>query len=330
MKGETTPVQGVKSDPAHPAIHPTGEIPRGSLGHIEDEVFDLIARRFLAAFGPPASRELASARISVGGHEFRLSGEKTLYRGWMDAYGRYAEFSDRKAPDVAEGDRLKVVGIDAEEKFEEGPQRYNHGSLLERMERENIGTKSTRAEVISTIEERGYVEGGSMTVTDLGLSVIEAMERYAPSVLSTKLTREVERRMEEIERGDKGGSELVRETVRSVAEQALGLSENEQVVGAELGTAVAYAAASVLGPCPVCRSGQLRVIRSRKTRKRFVGCSNYAKGCRASAPLPQRGGVKATPSGCPRCSWPVVQVTGGRRPWRLCVNPACPLKRRKT
>jgi DNA topoisomerase-1 len=71
------------------------------------------------------------------------------------------------------------------------------------------------------------------------------------------------------------------------------------------------------------------MIRSRKTGKRFVGCTNYSHGCRASAPLPQRGSIKAAAKPCTRCGWPVVYVRLGRFPWRLCVNLACESKSEK-
>ncbi len=325
LGGALSPAQGAKADPAHPAIHPTGEVPRGHLNPPEAAIFDLIAKRFLAAFGPPARRELVTVRLSVGEHEFVLSGGRTLYWGWIGSYGKYASARDTSMPSVAEGDRFRVVSVEVEEKFEQGPLRYNQSSLLEKMERESIGTKATRADIISTLIERGYVEGGSMRVTDLGFAVIETMEKYAPVVVTTKLTREIEERLEEVEGVAGGDAELIRETVRSIAEQLVRLSVNEDMVGREIDAAT-VTASYVLGLCPVCKSGQLRIIRSRKTKKRFVGCSNYSAGCRASAPLPQRGTIRTTPKACPHCSWPVVYVVGGRTPWRLCVNPMCPAK----
>jgi DNA topoisomerase I len=85
----------------------------------------------------------------------------------------------------------------------------------------------------------------------------------------------------------------------------------------------------VIGDCPVCKEGKLRMIRSRKTGKRFVGCTNYSKGCRASAPLPQRGTVKGSGKVCSHCGWPIVYVRLGRFPWRLCVNVNCETKEKR-
>jgi DNA topoisomerase-1 len=122
----------------------------------------------------------------------------------------------------------------------------------------------------------------------------------------------------------------MRETVRSIAIQLAELNANEEAVGREIDSALTATVAKsfVIGRCPVCKAGDLKIIRSRATKKRFVGCSNYSKGCRTSAPLPQKGTIRSASRSCERCSWPIVYVVGGRRPWRLCVNPNCPGKKR--
>jgi len=328
LKESPKPVQGAKSDPAHPAIHPTGQKPKHPLDASESAVFDLVARRFLAAFGPSARRELTEATLAVSKHEFRLAGGRTVFPGWMKYYGRYAGYRDVEVPPVSEGDRFRVAGVVLEEKFEQKPARYNQSSLLEKMEKEGIGTKATRADIIATLVGRGYVFGESMGVTDLGLSVVEAMAAYAPSIISTELTREIEDELEAAEGGSGGAAELLRGTVRSIVGQLSELSANEEAVGREIDSAVAAGLAKsfVLGDCPVCRTGELRIIRSKTTKKRFVGCSNYSNGCRASAPLPQKGTLRAASKPCEHCAWPVVYVVGGRAPWRFCVNPDCPGK----
>ena len=328
LKTELKPVQGAKSDAAHPAIHPTGEKPRRRLDVSESMILDLVVRRFLAAFGPSTRRELAEATLAVGEHEFRLTGGRTIFPGWMRYYGKYAGYRDVELPPISEGDRFRVAGVAVEERFEQKPTRYNQSSLLEKMEKEGIGTKGTRADVIGTLIARGYVSGESMEITDLGLSVVETMAKYAPSIISTELTREVEDKLQAVERGSGDGAALLRDMVRTIAGQLAELSANEGAVGRKIDSALIATAAKsfVLGRCPVCTTGDLRIVRSKTTKKRFVGCSNYSSGCRASAPLPQKGNIKTTSKPCERCSWPIVLVVRGRRPWKLCVNPGCPGK----
>ena len=325
LKSGGRPVEGSRSDPAHPAIHPTGEKPRRPLSPAEASLLDLVVRRFLAAFGPPARREKLEISLAIGEHRFRTSGSRTVYSGWMRYYGKHAQPRDAELPEAAEGERFRVAAIGEEEKFEQGPSRYNQSTLLEKMERERIGTKATRADVVGTLLERGYAAGEGLAVTELGFAVAEAIETYAPSVAGTGLTREIEGRLGAVEEGKEEAS-LLRETIRNLAAQLAELSANEEGVGRELGGAFSAAAAKMasLGRCPVCKTGELGEIRSRATKKRIAGCSNYASGCRASAPLPQRGSIRAAVRPCEHCSWPVVYVSGGRRPWKLCINPACP------
>jgi len=77
--------------------------------------------------------------------------------------------------------------------------------------------------------------------------------------------------------------------------------------------------------CPECRLGQLMVIRSNKTKKRFLGCSNYYNGCKASAPLLQKAKLRATKIPCKICSWPIVIFRYSRKQkWsRQCSNIKC-------
>lgn len=80
-----------------------------------------------------------------------------------------------------------------------------------------------------------------------------------------------------------------------------------------------------LVPCPECGLGQLMVVRSKSTRKRFIGCSNYYSGCDASSPLLQRARLRALKQPCPSCAWPMVIFRYSRnQKWtRQCSNVRC-------
>jgi len=122
--------------------------------------------------------------------------------------------------------------------------------------------------------------------------------------------------------------EFLMGVIRQITGQLLALDSVREGIAEDL--AAPPPVRDELGTCPVCKTGRLRVIRSARTHKRFVGCTNYRSGCRASAPLPQRGSVKTTGKPCSTCGWPVVNVWTGRRfPWRLCVNPSCPAREDK-
>ena len=82
--------------------------------------------------------------------------------------------------------------------------------------------------------------------------------------------------------------------------------------------------------CPQCKIGQLMIIRSPITKKRFIGCSNYNNGCKASSPLLQRARLRATKTKCEFCKWPIIIFRYNRKQkWtKQCSNFKC--KSRKT
>lgn len=81
--------------------------------------------------------------------------------------------------------------------------------------------------------------------------------------------------------------------------------------------------------CPECNLGQLMVIRSNITRKRFIGCSNYFNGCKASSPLFQKARLRTTKQMCSSCSWPIILFRYSRiQKWiRQCANINCDTKK---
>ena len=329
------PNEGKMSDPAHPAIYPTGMTPRSKLGALEFKVYDLIVKRFLATFGDSAATMRSDVSIDIAGHEFTAYGVEVLYDGWMVLYRPYVNLEQHVLPQMQKGDRLDNLGVEMQEKFTQPARRYNQASLLAKMEQEKIGTKATRADTIATLFKRNYVVSSreGIEVNDLGIAVIESMKQYVPSIISTDLTREIEEQLEKIELGSKDNVSAIETAVDRLIESLSSFMEQETEIGGRIGDAAAFDSKKVatIGSCPVCKKGQLRMITSRKSKKRFVGCSNYAEGgCKASAPLPQRGGIRTTNKTCVECGWPIVGVVFARRSrqWRICVNMLCPAKKK--
>jgi hypothetical protein len=82
---------------------------------------------------------------------------------------------------------------------------------------------------------------------------------------------------------------------------------------------------NALTQCPQCNIGQLMIIRSPTTKKRFVGCSNYSNGCTASSPLPQKARLRSTKKVCEICCWPIILYRYSRKQkWtEQCTNIQC-------
>jgi len=324
------PHEGAAEDPAHPSIFPTGSQPDRQLATSEGRLYDLIVRRFMAVFGEPVLKKAVRVVVRNGEHVFFIHGGEILAEGWRRFYAPYVKSEDVPLPTVAEDDRAIFQSVTRLDRFTEPPPRLNPSSLLRLMEEQGLGTKATRAEIIETLYRRGYIADRRIRVTDLGLSVSAIVEKHCPQLASVELTRSLEAKMEAIERGEEKRENVIREAQAQLGPVLESIKENEASLGAELAKVVGAARSEsrVVGPCPSCRTGSLVILRSRRTGKRFVGCTNFFNRlCEASYPLPQRGSVKPLRGRCRACGWPTLYVKEpGRRAWFLCINPACPKK----
>lgn len=324
------PKEGKKEDSAHPAVYPTGNLPERRLAVSERKLWDLIVRRFMAVFGEPATKQSVKVEIDLNDYRFFLSGRKVLKEGWIRFYKPYVRFDEVLLPDVEEDEKVKVKNVICEDKFTKPPPRYNPNSLLKKMETEGIGTKATRADIIQTLYNRKYITQESIRVTELGKGVTETLQKHAPTIVSVKLTRELEEKMQRIQDNEEKRENVLAEAINRLKLVLEELESREETIGQVLSEAVRQSKPQerIVGDCPTCETGKLVILRSRKTGKRFVGCTNYFKGsCKTSFPLPQRGTVKPTGRTCSVCDWPTVIVfMRGRRSWRLCLNPVCPRK----
>jgi DNA topoisomerase-1 len=324
------PIEGKKEDSAHPAIYPTGNLPDRTLNSAERNIWDLVVRRFMAVFGEPSILQSVTVTISINGNHFQLNGRRTLEEGWLRFYKPYMRSDDALLPPMKEGQKVSVKRVILEDRFTQPPSRYNPSSLLRRMEKEEIGTKATRAGIIQTLHNRKYIREERIVVTDLGFEVIDVLKKYCPTVVSIELTRKLEERMNEIQQGKETRENVLRGAIEILKPATEKLKEKEQEIGARLSQAIQKARLEdrIIGACPICQNGKLVILRSKKTGKRFVGCTNYFEGtCKTAFPLPQKGLAKPSGNVCRSCGWPTVRIWMGRkRPWNLCLNPECPAK----
>ncbi len=357
-KERLKPVEGKKDDPAHPAIYPTGELPKpGELTKDEQNLYDLIVRRFLALFMEPAVREIMKVIINSNSHRFILSGARTLKEGWLKVYGKYIKFDEVILPPFREGERVKVLQIKRERKKTKPPARYSPAAVIKKMEDLGIGTKATRAQILETLYQRGYIEGKKkIKVTPLGMRVVEALEKNVPEIVSVELTRAFEEKMEEIMAGKANKDEVIEESKEQLIKILKQFKERELDIGRILlettGTGVTTGKGAsrragavrelteeeenevkkaaeaeenkseplVVGKCPKC-GGDLVVRYNRKTGKRFVGCSNWPK-CNVTYPLLQRGRIIPTNKTC--CNGaPVVKIREKGREYEICLDMNC-------
>ncbi|OGJ19033.1 DNA topoisomerase I, partial [Candidatus Pacearchaeota archaeon RBG_13_36_9] len=187
------PVEGSKSDPAHPSIYPTGDYKELSLE--EKKVYELIVKRFISCFCEPAALEGKKIEVTVEGMKFTTKGTKIIEKGWMNVYP--AKIQETDLPDL--NGAVKVLEVKIEEKMTQPPKRYTPASIIRELEKRSLGTKATRAAIVETLFDRGYVKERSIEATKLGISLIESLEKHSPIIIDEKLTRDFEKQMESIQ-----------------------------------------------------------------------------------------------------------------------------------
>jgi len=317
------PNQGLKEDPAHPAVYPTGESPKRTLIQPEAKLLDLIVRRFMATFAEASLRETSRLTFKKDLHRFFLKGSRLLREGWIEFYKPYASDKSQKLPDIKAGDKTPLTKIQAVQKFTEPQPRYNPSSLLQKMENENIGTKATRAEIIEILYRRDYIKNIRIEATPLALKIINLLKKYCPMIIDPEFTAKLETSMDNIQALQTTRSHVLAETLEHLRPVMLDLIAREDEIGSQLAEVVTSQRIARLTfdyPCPQC-SSNLKIIRSRTSGKRFIGCTGYEKGCRFTLPLPQFGNLSITPMHCKTCGFQLVQArTKGRRPMTSCAR----------
>ena len=324
LKKGLVPNEGKSTDPAHPAIYPTGVSPKGLEDH-ELKLYDLIVKRFMAVFAEPATKETMVIKIDCNNEIFAAKGTTTVEKGWHVFYEPYVSGKEEELPIVKENENVDVKEINMYDKETQPPKHYTPASIIKELAKKNLGTKSTRAQIVDTLFQRGYINGKSIEATDLGISAVETLEKYCPKILDEELTRQFEFEMEEIEQEKKKPKEILKKAKESLNEILVDFKEKEKEIGEGLKEATIETRnkESFIGKCPICKEGNLRVIFSKKSKKRFIACDAYPK-CKTTFSLPQKGLVKSAEKQCPECGYPMVMViTKGRRPWIFCINPNC-------
>jgi DNA topoisomerase-1 len=318
------PHEGRKDDPAHPAIFPTGVLPKRQLDNRERKLFDLVVRRFLASFSGNAVKQSSKATIKVENNRFVLRGSTFIEKGWTTTYQPYARFQDVILPPLKVGQSVLVQEINSEQKFTQPPPHYNPGSLLRKMEDAEIGTKATRADIIETLFKRGYVTGQQINSTPLASRIIEILSKHCPKVVDVALTRELEAKIEDIERGSETHEHVLLQTIDYLKPIIDTLKIHELEIGQELAdilTEMREKAITLATRCPKCGS-RLKIAKNPHTRKRFIGCSaKWSNNCSYSLPLPQLGTLRLLERTCPDCGFQLVVVKAkGRRPLISCCR----------
>lgn len=301
----------------HHAIIPTGISPSSHLPMPEKQIFDAIARRFIAAFYPDCKVSNTTVIGDVEGYEFKATGKEILEEGWRVLYPKKetekeeTEVSEEQTmPTFVKGERGPHES-DLLEKQTQAPKMHTEATLLRAMEtagkqvddeelrdlmKENgIGRPSTRANIIETLFKRKYVvrEKKNLVPTQTGIQLINTIQNEL--LKSVELTGIWEKKIRQIEKGEYDTSLFISEMKEMVQNLVIEVQkENAQYIQIEQDevksekTAEESPKKKKITPektisCPKCKEG---TILKGKT---AYGCSEYKKGCHFKVQFEQFG-----------------------------------------
>jgi DNA topoisomerase-1 len=205
---------------AHEAIRPTSAMRHPDqvkqyLKEDEFKVYKLIWQRFVASQIMPAVFDQTTVDIDAKSKNgdvfwFRVTGSVMKFDGFLRVYEESKEGKDEedeelkhKLPALEAGQKLTLKELKPEQHFTEPPPRYNEASLVKELEERGIGRPSTYSAILSTIQERQYVQklGGKFTPTEIGLVVTDLLVENFRDIFDVAYTAGLEEKLDDIEEG---------------------------------------------------------------------------------------------------------------------------------
>ena len=326
------PIEGSKSDLAHPSIYPTGEVSK--VNEKNEKLYNLIVKRFISLFCSDLKTKNKRIVLDAKGVKFTANGQKVIEKGWTQVYPYKTEEMD--LPDMK--GKVKIDKIDIVEKETQPPNRYTPASLISILEKKNLGTKATRSSIVDTLFDRGYLEGNSIKATSLGMHLIDSLERHSPIIIDENLTRQLEEEMEKLQDSDSDLEKKEQEVIEKAKRLILDISKEFKSKENEIGKSILLGiqefrqeqqTLNTLQKCPSCNKGDLRILFNRGARRYFVACSNYPE-CKHTYSLPPNALIKKAETQCEADKFPkLLAIRKGKRPWEFCFNPECPIEKEK-
>ncbi|HEX7052121.1 MAG TPA: type I DNA topoisomerase [Longimicrobiales bacterium] len=329
---------------AHEAIRPTDptrhpDAVRRYLDRDQARLYELIWLRFIAGQMAPAVFDTTTVDFDLRGrggpaaggasgagrrYLFRATGSILKFDGFTRLYQEAREEGDHRTldelaplPELAAGDRCRLIEIVPAQHFTQPPPRYSEASLVKELEKLGIGRPSTYAQIISTLRDRKYVEMQQKRFqpTPLGETVAKMLVRLFPDLFDVGFTSGMETELDRIEEG-RLEWRTVLETFYAPFQRQL--EEGERRTNEVLREVVDAEA----GDCPDC-GRPLTLKWSRHGR--FFGCSGYPE-CRYTRPLDPKERKEPRPIGekCPKCGGELVEREGRLGTFIACGNyPKC-------
>ncbi len=282
---------------AHEAIRPTHveldpERVRSSLTADQYRLYKLIWSRFLASQMANAVYDTVSIDSECSGHIFRSSHQSMKFSGFIAVYeeGRddEGESMGSPLPDLQEGDKALPANIKKEQHFTQPPARYTEATLVKAMEEKGVGRPSTYAAIVSTIQDREYVNKTDKRLmpTALGEVVTGLMLERFNDIIDVEFTANMENKLDQVEEGKQNWKDLLADFYRGFHQEMVDAETALEGVRLKVPDEVTDEICEVCGRNMVVKMGRFG---------KFLACPGFPE-CTNTKPI-----VERMPGRCPKC-----------------------------
>ena len=339
---------------AHEAIRPTypDKTPESvKLNQNQLKLYDFIWRRFIACQMSQAIFDSTTVDIGAKNYIFATTGQMLKFDGFLKVYS--IKFEENELPSLKINEILELIKLMFSQHFTQPPPRYTEATLIKTLEENGIGRPSTYAPILSTIQERNYIEKNAekrFQPTEIGIVVNDILVNHFPKIVNIKFTAGMEEDLDKIAEGQRKWitvleefyepfKENLKQKYQEVSKKEFTEKPTEKICPKcraplliRLGKFGRFYACSkfpkckyteslkenTLGiKCPKCKKGEIVEKRTKK-KKIFYGCSNWPKCDFALWDKPLPGQI------CPKCGSLLVKTKRGQI---RCSSKECDYKK---
>ena len=254
---------------AHEAVRPTNAYLTADdlMNHTEEEkrLYQLIWQQYISSQMPDAEYLSTSAKINIGEYTFSAKGREIVFDGYTKISQPFKS-DDDILPPLEEGEILKLNEVNLDQKFTKPPARFSEAALVKELEKRGIGRPSTYANIISTIQDRGYVEiqNRRFFVKKIGHIVAERLIESFDDIMDYEFTANLENNLDSVARGELNWRNVLDDFYNSFQKDLVSASEENGMRGNQpTSTDI------------TCTCGKTNMVIRNSSNGVFLGCSGY-------------------------------------------------------
>ena len=255
---------------AHEAVRPTNAYLTADdlMNHTEEEkrLYQLIWQQYISSQMPDAEYLSTSVKINMGEYTFSAKGREIVFDGYTKISQPFKSDDDDILPPLEEGEILKLNEVNLDQKFTKPPARFSEAALVKELEKRGIGRPSTYANIISTIQDRGYVEiqNRRFFVKKIGHIVAERLIESFDDIMDYEFTANLENNLDSVARGELNWRNVLDDFYNSFQKDLVSASEENGMRGNQpTSTDI------------TCTCGKTNMVIRNSSNGVFLGCSGY-------------------------------------------------------